>query len=320
MSSKNEHGDAEERRGSISSAPSLLRVAPSFESLLAPEMTARLARLTLLARRLSDAKKRGRRRTRRIGSGTDAIDRRDYAGGDDVRRIDWSAYARFERLLVRVVADEAPLRLALLIDTSSSMAYGGKLRQAARVAAGLASVAIGGEDRVAVLTSSPAAMIARGAAGRLGAVKILGALDALSARGPTDLSLAARQVRGALGGRGTCVVISDLWDPRGALAAARELRDAGHEVVLARVLTRFEREPDGLDGATLEDEESGELVELPPAGVDDAYREAFLAHQRELEEGATAMGASVLSVDADEDFDEVILRALRAGLVRTGAH
>jgi uncharacterized protein (DUF58 family) len=287
-----------------------------MHDLLSPDTTARLARLTLLARRLSDAKKRGRRRTRRVGSGTETIDRRDYAGGDDVRRIDWSAYARFERLLVRVVADETPLRLALLIDTSSSMAYGGKLRQAARVAAGLAAVAIGGEDRVAIVKSAPAMTIARGAAGRLGSVKILGALDTLTAEGKTDLALAARQVRGALGGRGACVLISDLWDPRGSLHAARELRSYGHDVVLARVLTRFEREPEGLDGATLEDEETGELVDLPPGGADEAYREAFLAHQAELERGATELGASVLSIDAEEDFDEVILRALSSGVLR----
>ncbi len=292
------------------------------ESLLSPSTAARLSRLSLLARRLPEARRRGRRRTRRVGAGIDAIDKRGYAPGDDVRRIDWSAYARFERLLVRVVADEAPLRLGLLVDTSASMSYGAptKLRQALRVAAGFAAVAVGGEDRVALVCSAPSARaVARVQGGALGLSRLLVALDALVAEGKTDLSAAARSMRGALGGRGLCVVLSDLWDPNGALDAARELRRHGHEVVLARILTEFERFSDGLDGLTLEDEESGEICELPPAGVRDAYAALFAEHERVLIEGATKLGASVLDIDPREDFDDVIARALHAGIVRAGS-
>ncbi len=284
--------------------------------LLGPEMTARLARLSLLARRLPDARRRGRRRTRRVGVGTDAIDKRGYVPGDDVRRIDWSAYARFERLLVRVVADDAPLKLGLLLDASGSMAYGAptKLLQACRVAAGLVAVAVGAEDRIALACAGPGPTL-RVPGGPLGLTRLLRALAPLRADGPTRLVHAARAMRGLLGGRGLAVVISDLWDPDGALAAAEALRDAGHEVVLARVLTPFERRPEGLDGLTLEDHETGERLELPDAGVLDAYAEAFTAHQRALEDGARDLGATLLAVGTEDAFDEVILSALGAGLL-----
>lgn len=253
-----------------------------------------------------------------MGSGTDAIDKRGYVPGDDVRRIDWSAYARFERLLVRVVADEEPTRLGLLVDTSGSMAFGApsKLTQASRLAAGLAAVAVGSEDRVALVATSPRPrVVSRSAGGRAGLQALLRALVQLAPEGPTDLVAAARAMRGALGGRGVCVVLSDLWDPSGTLAGARALRDLGHEVVLARVLSAFERDPAGLDGATLEDEETGELLELPPAGVRDAYRAAFDEHARALAEGADALGAPLIDVDAAEPFDAVVTRALERGLL-----
>src|SRR5579863_4735200 len=80
-------------------------------SLLSPEMAARLGRLTLLSRRLAEARRRGRRRTRRAGAGVELLDTRPYVAGDDPRRVAWAAYARLEKLLVRLVADEAPLRL-----------------------------------------------------------------------------------------------------------------------------------------------------------------------------------------------------------------
>jgi len=128
-----------------SSAPAAVADAPEpDESLLSPAMAARLARLGLMARRLPEARRRGRRRTRRIGAGIESIDTRPYELGDDPRRIAWSAYARLERLLVRVVADESPLRLVLVVDSSASMAFGqpSKIVQAARIAAGLAAVSL----------------------------------------------------------------------------------------------------------------------------------------------------------------------------------
>ncbi|MCB9598135.1 MAG: DUF58 domain-containing protein [Sandaracinaceae bacterium] len=286
--------------------------------LLGPDMAARLARLSLLARRLPEARRRGRRRTRRVGMGTDAIDKRGYVPGDDVRRIDWSAYARFERLLVRVVADDAPIKLGLLVDASGSMAYGApsKLTQACRVAAGLAAVAVGAEDRVALARAGHGALM-RARGGQAGLTRLLGALDGLEAEGPTRLRETARAMRPILGGRGLCVVLSDLWDPDGALAAAEVLRDAGHDVVLARVLTPFERRPEDLDGLALEDHETGELLELPPGGVLEAYLAAFAEHERLLDEGAARLGAMLLTIATDEPFDAVILRALGAGVLST---
>ncbi len=114
------------------------RLAPpaADASLLSPEIAARLGRLSLLSRRLSDARRRGRRQNRRAGGGTEMIDTRAYVVGDDPRRIAWAAYARLEKLLVRLVADEAPLRLALVIDTSASMGFGIALQAAAGRARG----------------------------------------------------------------------------------------------------------------------------------------------------------------------------------------
>src|SRR5262245_63490599 len=80
-------------------------------SLLSPELAARLGRLSLLSRRLSESRRRGRRQNRRAGAGTELIDTRPYVLGDDPRRVAWAAYARLERLLVSLVVDGAPLRL-----------------------------------------------------------------------------------------------------------------------------------------------------------------------------------------------------------------
>ena len=289
------------------------------DGLLAPAFLARLAQLQLLSRRLAEARRRGRRQTRRAGAGLEAIDVRAYAPGDDPRRIDWKAYARFERLLVRVVADEAPLRLGLVLDTSGSMAFGApsKLRQAARVAAGLAAVALGAEDRVAALAAADAPrLVTRASGGRRGLQQLLGALEGLGAGRGTSLATAASAATGALGGRGLCVVLSDLLDPAGALAGARALRLRGHEVALVEVLTPEELDPPDLAGCELEDAETGDLLELPPEGALAAYRECLEAHREALDAEAAELGVPVLRVTTADPFDAVAVRALEAGLLR----
>jgi uncharacterized protein (DUF58 family) len=304
---------AEAERGAPALAPDA--------SLLSPEMAARLGRLSLLARRVAEARRRGRRRTRRIGSGAELIDTRPYVRGDDPRRIAWAAYARLERLLVRLTADEAPLRLALIVDASASMRFGvpSKLRQAVRVAAGLGVVALTGEDRFAAVgTSASGVAVERATGGRLGIARLLGFLESITAGGRTDVAACAAAVASAAGGRALCVILGDLLDPAGSLAGARALRARGHDVALVEVLDPLEIDPPDLADCDLEDEETGEIVALPPGGVREAYRAALARHRAEVDAGAAELGAPVLRVTTAEPFDTIVGAALRSGLLRGG--
>ncbi len=293
------------------------------DGLLSPAFLARLAHLQIVSRKRADARHRARRRTRRAGGGTESIDVRAYAPGDDPRRIDWNAYARFERLLVRVVAEESPLRLGLVVDTSASMGFGqpSKLRQACRIAAGLAAIALRAEDRVAALSAADQPkLVTRASGGRRGLQQLLAGLNALEPERLTHLAAASHAVTAALGGRGLCVILSDLLDPSGALTAARALRLRGHEVALVEVLTPFELDPglvaDDLEGCDLVDAETGELVELPPHGALAAYRETLAEHRMQLEQEASELEVPVLSVSTEDPFDEVVSLALERGVLR----
>src|SRR5215510_15198671 len=67
----------------------------------------------------------GGRLGERLGSGTGSSlefqDYRQYAAGDDLRHVDWSAYARSEVLTVRLYREEVAPRIDLVLDTSRSM-------------------------------------------------------------------------------------------------------------------------------------------------------------------------------------------------------
>src|SRR5438128_1319464 len=112
----------------------------------------RLDGLALLARRPMASGRPGRRRSPLAGSSMEFSDFRRYAPGDDFRRIDWRAYARLERLFLRVFEAEENITVTILIDCSDSMQHGtpSKAALATELAAALAYVALKCEDNVIV--------------------------------------------------------------------------------------------------------------------------------------------------------------------------
>ena len=59
---------------------------------------------------------------RRTGSSIEYQDRKDYVPGDDPRHIDWRAYARNDRLTVKLYREEISPTFDIIVDTSRSMA------------------------------------------------------------------------------------------------------------------------------------------------------------------------------------------------------
>jgi len=62
------------------------------------------------------------------GSGLDYADRRPYVSGDDPRYIDWKASVRSQQTLVKNYFTEVNTASCIVIDRSSSMAFGTRKR------------------------------------------------------------------------------------------------------------------------------------------------------------------------------------------------
>ena len=65
----------------------------------------------------------GARRSRAYGSSPEFADYREYVPGDDLRRIDWNAAARFDKYLIKRFIDEKQGRNCVYLDTSASMGF-----------------------------------------------------------------------------------------------------------------------------------------------------------------------------------------------------
>ena len=283
-------------------------------SLLDPAFLGRLARLRLLVRRRFAGTAAGARRSTRRGASVEFADHRPYALGDDVRRIDWNAYARLEELVLRLYIAEEDLSVYLLVDVSESMGFGDKLDTAKRLAAALAYVGLSGSERVGVVPFAgelrKPLQPTRGQ-GRIGTV--LRFLDELEPSGETDLE---RTVEAFLARRprpGLCVVLSDLMSPGGWKRPFDRLLGEKHEPVVFQVLADEELHPEPGGDFAFVDSERGTRVEV---SLDQrairAYQARLEAFFQSIHEYCRKRGLSYVRVGGGVTFEDALMEYLRA--------
>ena len=73
----------------------------------------------------------GERLGRGAGASTEFLDHRPYVLGDELRRVDWRAFARTDQLLIRRYREEVRPQLELLLDNSASMGCDAEKRESA---------------------------------------------------------------------------------------------------------------------------------------------------------------------------------------------
>ncbi|HEY3253840.1 MAG TPA: DUF58 domain-containing protein, partial [Polyangiaceae bacterium] len=85
----------------------------------------------------------GERVSRRRGGSAEFQDHRPYAPGDDLRRVDWAAFARTGEPVLKLFRAEEDSVLRLVLDASGSLAFGSpqKFEVARRVAAAIGYLA-----------------------------------------------------------------------------------------------------------------------------------------------------------------------------------
>lgn len=94
----------------------------------------------------------GNHQSKNFGSSCEFADNRDYIPGDDITKIDWNAYARFEHLYLKQYLDERRLHTRIYIDASCSMDFNktNKAVKALQLAAAFAYLSIALMDKVSI--------------------------------------------------------------------------------------------------------------------------------------------------------------------------
>src|SRR5437660_4823682 len=93
----------------------------------APTDAARVSKLQFTARQVVEGVISGMHKSPHRGFSVEFSEHREYAPGDELRHLDWRAYARSDRYYVKLYEQETNLRATLVVDTSGSMRFGSPL-------------------------------------------------------------------------------------------------------------------------------------------------------------------------------------------------
>lgn len=230
----------------------------------------------------------GERLGGRVGSSVEFMDFRAYAPGDDLRRLDWAAYARTDRLITRLYREEVTPHCDLLVDATASMDLPDAPKAAAvmRVAGLLAGAAEASRwsTRLFALDAPAEGPVGRevpGGNAGLEAWDWPGFAESAD-RGPGEAKTPT--VRGPLRLKRQAlrIVVSDLLFEADPEAVAARFADGAAGLTVVQLLCERDADPggDGFSGdVRLVDAEAGLLREARlDAAALRAYREALRAH------------------------------------------
>jgi uncharacterized protein (DUF58 family) len=198
------------------------------------------------------------------GTSVEFTEHKEYAPGDEIRRIDWKAVGRIDRYYVKRFEDETEMRTYLVVDASASMGYQrkgvSKFAYASYLAAAFAYLLAKQGDPAGLVLFDEKTRQYLPPSTRPGQIReIFRLLDSAAPEGAGDPARALSHVGELLDKRSLVLFFSDLLDAepdgmmpgrrddagpaRGPMAERlRQLRARGHDVAVFHLL-----DPDELE-------------------------------------------------------------------------
>jgi len=281
------------------------------------EFLKKLEYLNIISKRLFAGQLRAERRTRRRGTGLEFADYRAYVAGDDFRHLDWKAYLRLNRLILKLFEEEEDLPIYFFVDSSQSMNYGQptKLDYARRVAAALCYIGLANLDRVNVISFAEgvkAELPPQRGKGRI--FKIFRFLTDMNPGGETDARASFKTYCTETRRRGLAVVISDFFDGHGFENALDILRHFRHDIFVIHIASHEEIDPRLRGELLLVDAESNQAREITVTpSLLAAYRTEYLKYCEAIESYCGRYQLGYVRTVTDFPFEELVLKVFRQG-------
>lgn len=277
----------------------------------------RIERLSILNRQTLRGPGAGPRSSPRHGVSVEFADFRNYVTGDDFRRIDWKAYARLDRLFLRLYRAEELAVVTIFLDHSSSMSFGEptKALTAGRLAAVLSYIALNNYDTVSV--AGWGERIDHFLPGQSGGASIPGVWRTIAKlvdtpEPATDFGC-LRNFGQYRRGAGIAVVLSDFMTGSDWRSGLRSLRAAGQEVTVIQILSPDEVSPPLRGDWKLVDAESGAHAEVTLSpNLLRKYREVLERHTAAITEFCRREGIAFVRLSSDVDLAGTVITDLQA--------
>lgn len=286
-----------------------------LREVLSPELFQKIKAIQIRTQRVVNDAFAGEYESAFKGRGMEFEEVRDYQPGDDIRHIDWKVTARMGSPFVKLHREERELTVMLLVDVSSSGAFGSgaKLKNevAAELAALLAYTAIHSNDRVGLIVFSD--RIEHFIPPKKGRAHVWRVIrDILTFRAPrrkTDLNCALEYLNKVVPRRVVAFVISDFLDDD--FADQMRLSSGRHDVTAVVVGDLRESELPRIGMIELEDAETGRtiLIDTNDRNVTNGLRILNRDARRERNHLFRSIGAGEVEVSADDpDYVDALIR------------
>ena len=188
----------------------------------------------------------GNHQAKTFGSSCEFADYRDYVPGDDMTKIDWNVYARFDKLYQKLYLDERQMHTKIYIDASRSMQHGSleKATQAIKLAAAFAYLSVCEMDKVSIYTirNGQIEEVISGMVGKdsyLNYINKLNDIEFDSSVSISDAILPSNVGRGD----GYSIIISDFLTDEDYESAIDRLAERKRDILCIQVLSREELNP-----------------------------------------------------------------------------
>ncbi|MEZ4526389.1 MAG: DUF58 domain-containing protein [Desulfobacterales bacterium] len=232
-----------------------------------------------------------------LGISLDFREFREYQPGDDLRRIDWGAYGRSDRLMVKLFREEVEPHADILMDTSCSMNLEGtgKAHAALKIAALTATAARNAGCTCRVWMTAQGCVPVENGTDR---ASLWQGIEFASVRPLSDEIAFLPPLWRPQGIR---ILISDLLFPGNPQGIVSRIADRAAAVSVIQILAEADRNPHVRGNLRVRDSETGETADLLfDENAHKNYLTALENHQRNWSQTCRRMGVSLTIFTAEE--------------------
>lgn len=262
----------------------------------------------------------GKHLVKSYGQTVEFADYREYQLGDDIRRIDWNLYSRFEKYFIKLFTDERQMKVQIFLDCSASMGKENPRKGAYAVATGaaLGYLAIHNMDKVSFNL-----MMGDGIKNDFGTIvgkadffRAVGQLENLQFDGECDMEKAILACPDDGVKNGLTVIVSDFMTESNWKKAVDYLVYKGRQVLLLQVLAPEEDDPLYDGRVNLIDSEASDMADernlkmRVNRSMLKAYEEALRDFKDDINNFAVKRGADYISVVSNQPIERVLFGQL----------
>jgi uncharacterized protein (DUF58 family) len=268
----------------------------------------------------------GQHLVRSYGQTVEFADFREYQLGDDIRRIDWNMYSRFEKYFLRLFTDERQMQIQIFIDCSASM--GKELPEKAAytmaTASALGFLAVESMDKVNFnlmkenKSENPFGTII----GKNAFFRAIGALEKEQFDGETDIEACVKSCTDTSTRNGLTVIISDFLTDSNWKKAVEYLCYKKRQVLLMQIMTPDELDPSYDGRVNLIDTESVDISDTKnmririTKSMQQAYQEALKDFREDIKAFCVKHGVDYVSISTENSIEKVLFsELLKAGIM-----